>query len=281
MCGRRVSTRRPPLRFRPRSNMSHESQDGVPPETEPNTAAPVGVSGGVRASDPTSSPTIRPHHVALLQRIPATDPKLRAATGEWLTELRCADTLYLDWAPPGVQNLSETLETVADSPDSRTQRADTSTPLAGAVSDTSAGVADSLATCPPATAQVSVSTRCTDRPNGQVSDTAQTSATSAPQMSNAVPSAVSDTHVPFTQPVRHHPSMEPAEQTDDGHCNHHPSPERSKTGQCGGQPRRRGGHVGHVPARVRERVRHVGIRAEAGSSLDRVGGLPRFWRPVT
>jgi hypothetical protein len=133
------------------------------------------------------------HHVALLQRIPATDPRLRAAIGQWLTELHCADTLYLDWAPPGVQNLSDTLETVADSPDTQTHPADISPWAAGTVSDTSAGVADSLATCPPAAVQVSVSTRCTARPNGQVSDTARTSATSAPQVSNAVPSAVSDT----------------------------------------------------------------------------------------
>jgi hypothetical protein len=133
------------------------------------------------------------HHVALLRHVPATDPKLRAAIGEWLTELRCADTLYLDWAPPGVQNLSDALALVADGADTRTHPAETSTRAAGAVSDTSAGVADSLATCPPAAPQVSVSTRCTDRPNGQVSDTAQTSATSAPQVSNAVPSAVPDT----------------------------------------------------------------------------------------
>jgi hypothetical protein len=127
------------------------------------------------------------HHVALLQRIPATDPKLRAAIRD------CADTLYLDWALPGMQNLSDALETVTDGADTRTHPAETSTRAAGAVSDTSTGLADSLATCPSAAAQVSVSTRCTDRPNGQVSDTAQTSATSAPQVSNAVPSAVSDT----------------------------------------------------------------------------------------
>jgi hypothetical protein len=133
------------------------------------------------------------HHVALLQHIPATEPTLRAASREWLTELHCADTLYLDWALPGVQNLSDALETVADGADTWTHPAETSTRAAGAVSDTSTGLADSLATCPSAAAQVSVSTRCIDRPNGQVSDTAQTSATSAPQVSDAVPSAVSDT----------------------------------------------------------------------------------------
>ena len=133
------------------------------------------------------------HHVALLRRVPATDPKLRAAIGQWLTELFCADTLYLNWAPPGVQHLSDTLQTVADSPDTRTHPAGTSTRAADAVSDTSAGVAVSLATFPSATAQMSVSTRCTDRPNGQVSDTAQTSVTLAPQVSDAVPMALSDT----------------------------------------------------------------------------------------
>jgi len=114
------------------------------------------------------------HHVALLRRVPATDPTLRAAIGQWLTELFSADTLYLNWTPPGVQHLSDTPDLVADSPDTRTHPAGTATRAADAVSDTSAGVADSLATCPPVSAQVSVSTRCTDRPIGQVSDTAST-----------------------------------------------------------------------------------------------------------
>jgi hypothetical protein len=133
------------------------------------------------------------HHVALLRRVPATDPKLRAAIGEWLIELHCADTLYLDWAPPGVQNLSDTPETVADGADTRTRRAGTSTRAADAVSDISARVADSLVTFPPAAPQVSVSRSGADRPIGQVSDTAQTSATSAGQMPDALPSTESDT----------------------------------------------------------------------------------------
>jgi hypothetical protein len=133
------------------------------------------------------------HHVALLRRVPATDPKLRAAIGQWLTELSCADTLYLDWAPPGVQNLSDTLVLVTDSPDSPAQRAGTSTPLAGAVSDSSAGVADSLVTSPSAAVPVSDSRSSTDRPNRQVSDTASTLAASAGQISDAVPNAASDT----------------------------------------------------------------------------------------
>jgi hypothetical protein len=133
------------------------------------------------------------HHVALLQRIPATDPKLRAAIGEWLTELHCADTLYLDWTPPSVQDLSDARVVVADSSDTQTHPAGISTRAAGAVSDTSARVADSLVTCPPAAPQVSVSSSGADRPIGQVSDTAQTSATWAPQMPDALPSAESDT----------------------------------------------------------------------------------------
>jgi hypothetical protein len=132
-------------------------------------------------------------HVALLRRVPATDPKLRDAIQQWLTELYCADTLYLDWTPPSVQHLSDTRDPAADSPATRTRRAGTSTRAADGVSDISAGVADSLATSPSATAQMSVSRRCTDRPNGQVSDTAQTSATSAGQVSNAVLRAASDT----------------------------------------------------------------------------------------
>jgi hypothetical protein len=133
------------------------------------------------------------HHVALLRRVPATDPTLRTNIQEWLTELHCADTLYLNWTPPDLQNLSDTPDPVADIPDTRTRPTDLSTRAASAVSDTPAGVADSLATCPSATAQMSVSKRCTNRLIGQVSDTAQTSVTSAPQVSDAVPSAVSDT----------------------------------------------------------------------------------------
>jgi hypothetical protein len=132
-------------------------------------------------------------HVALLRRIPATDPKLRADIQEWLTELFCADTLYLDWTPPSVQNLSDTLAPVSDSPDSRTHPADISTRAAGAVSDSSVGVSDSVVTFPSATIEVSVSRSDTNRDTGQVSDTAQRLATSARQMSDAVLSEVSDT----------------------------------------------------------------------------------------
>jgi len=132
-------------------------------------------------------------HVALLRRVPATDPKLRAAIQEWLTELFCADTHYLDWTPQSVPTLSDTLAAVADNPDSRTHRADTSTPVAGAASDTSAGVADSLVTFPSAAVEVSLSRSGTDRPIGQVSDTAQTLVTLARRSSDAVPSAVSGT----------------------------------------------------------------------------------------
>jgi hypothetical protein len=132
-------------------------------------------------------------HVALLRRVPATDPKLRAAIGEWLTELFCADTLYLDWTPPSVQNLSDPLSLVTDSPDSPAQRADTSTPLAGAVSDSSAWVADSPVTFPSATVEVPVSRSDTKRDTGQVSDTASPLAASDGQMSDAVLSEVSDT----------------------------------------------------------------------------------------
>jgi hypothetical protein len=132
-------------------------------------------------------------HVALLRRVPATDPKLRAAIQEWLTELFSADTLYLDWTPPSVQSLSDPLVLVTDRPDIPTQRAGTSTPLAGAVSGSSAGVADSLVTSPSAAVPVSDSRSSTDRPNGQVSDTAYALAASAGQMSDGVLSAASDT----------------------------------------------------------------------------------------
>jgi hypothetical protein len=138
------------------------------------------------------------HHVALLRHVPATDPKLRAAIGQWLTELSCADTLYLNWTPPGVQHLSDTPGPVADNLDTRTRPAGTSTRAAGAVSDTSVGVSDKSVTFPSATVGVSVSRSDTDRPNGHVSDTAQTSVTSVPQVSDAVPSTVSDT---LSQPV--------------------------------------------------------------------------------
>jgi len=134
-------------------------------------------------------------HVALLRRVPATDPKLRAAIQEWLTELFCADTLYLDWTPPGVPNLSDTAAAaaVSDSPDSRMRPADISTRAAGAVSDFSVGVSDSLATFPSAAREVSVSRRDTNLDIGQVSDTAQTSATLAGQVPDAVLRQASDT----------------------------------------------------------------------------------------
>jgi hypothetical protein len=132
-------------------------------------------------------------HVALLRRVPATDPTLRAAIQEWLTELFCADTLYLDWTPPSAQNLSDAMASVADSLDSRTHAADTSTRTAGAVSDNSVGVADSLVTFPSATVEVSVSRSDTDRDSGQVSDTAQGLTTLARPMSDTVPSEASDT----------------------------------------------------------------------------------------
>jgi hypothetical protein len=132
-------------------------------------------------------------HVALLRRVPATDPKLRATIQQWLTELFSADTLYLDWTPPGVQNLSDTLAPVADSPGSQTHLPDSSTRAAGAVSDSSDGVADSLATFPSPALEVSVGRTGTDRDVGQVSDTVQTLVNSAGQVSDAVPSEVSDT----------------------------------------------------------------------------------------
>lgn len=132
-------------------------------------------------------------HVALLRRVPATDPKLRAAIQEWLTELFCADTLYLDWTPPNVPNLSDTDAPVGDSPDSRMRPADISTRAAGAVSDISAGVSDSLVTFPSAAGEVSDSRSDTNLDIGQVSDTAQTSATLAGQVPGAVLRQGSDT----------------------------------------------------------------------------------------
>ncbi|MBE3074823.1 MAG: hypothetical protein IMZ75_07740 [Actinobacteria bacterium] len=132
-------------------------------------------------------------HVALLRRVPATDPKLRAAIAEWLTELFCADTLYLDCTPPSAQNLSDALTPVADSPDTRTHAADISARAAGAMADTSVGVSDSVVTFPSTAGQVSVSRSDTDRDRGQVSDTTQGLATSARQMADTVPSEVSDT----------------------------------------------------------------------------------------
>ena len=53
-------------------------------------------------------------HVALLRHVPATEPTLHATIQEWLTELFRADTRYLYWTPPSVQNLSDTLARVAD-----------------------------------------------------------------------------------------------------------------------------------------------------------------------
>ncbi|MHB8185778.1 MAG: hypothetical protein ACYDDU_06755 [Dermatophilaceae bacterium] len=132
-------------------------------------------------------------HVALLRRVPATDPKLRAAIQEWLTELFCADTLYLDWRPPGVQNLSGTPVPVTDSPDTRPGPADISTREAGALSDISAGVPDSPVTFPSAAVEVSDDRSDTDRSIRQASDTTQTLTTSARQMSDAVPSEGPDT----------------------------------------------------------------------------------------
>ncbi len=126
-------------------------------------------------------------HVALLRRVPATDPKLRANIQKWLTELFCADTLYLDWTPPSAQNLSDTLASVTDSSDSQTQPADMATRVTGAVSDSSLRVADRLVTFPSAAVDVSDSKRDNERDIGQVSDTAQTLVTSARQMSDAVP----------------------------------------------------------------------------------------------
>jgi hypothetical protein len=125
-------------------------------------------------------------HVALLRRVPATDPKLRAAIQEWLTELFCADTLYLEWTPPNVPNPSDTPAAVGDSPDSRMRPADISTRAVGALSDISAGVSDSLATFPSAAGEVSVSRSDTNLDIGQVSDTTQTSATLARQVPDAV-----------------------------------------------------------------------------------------------
>jgi hypothetical protein len=132
-------------------------------------------------------------HVALLRRVPATDPTLRAAIQEWLTELFCADTLYLDWRPPGVQNLSGTSVPVTDSPDNRTHLADISTREAGVVSDIAAGMPDSPVTFPSAAVEVSDDMSDTDHTIGQASDTTQTLATSARQMSDTVPSEGSDT----------------------------------------------------------------------------------------
>jgi len=131
-------------------------------------------------------------HVALLQRVPATDPKLRAAIQEWLTELFCADTLYLDWTP-NVPNLSDTPTAVGDSPDSRMRRADNSTRAGGALSHISAGVSDSLVTFPSVAGEVSVSRSETNLDIGQVSDTVQTSATLARQVSDAGVRQGSDT----------------------------------------------------------------------------------------
>jgi hypothetical protein len=126
-------------------------------------------------------------HVALLRRVPATDPKLRAAIQKWLTELSCADTLYLDWTPPGAQNLSDTPDPEADRSDSRTQPADIATRAAGAMSDSQVGVPDSPDNFPSATVQMPVSWNDTEPPIGQVSDTDQTPVTSTGQTSDAMP----------------------------------------------------------------------------------------------
>jgi hypothetical protein len=127
------------------------------------------------------------HHVALLRRVPATDPKLRTDIQKWLTELFCADTLYLDWTPPSVQDLSDTLTSVTDSSNSQTQPAHISTRVAGAVSDSSVWLPDSPVNFPSATVQMPVSWSDTKPPIGQVSDTDQTLAASAGQTSDAVP----------------------------------------------------------------------------------------------
>jgi hypothetical protein len=126
-------------------------------------------------------------HVALLRRVPATDPKLRTDIQKWLTELFCADTLYLDWTPPSAQNLSDTPTPATDSPDSQTQPADIATSVAGAMSDSSVGSPDSPVNFPSATVQMPVSWSDTEPPIGQVSDTDQTPVTSAGQTSDAVP----------------------------------------------------------------------------------------------
>jgi hypothetical protein len=104
-------------------------------------------------------------HVALLRRVPATDPKLRAAIQQWLTELFCADTHYLDWTPPSVQTLSDTRAAVTESP----------------------------VTSPSAAVEVSVSRSGTGGPLGHVSDTAQTLVTVAGQVLGTVPCAMADT----------------------------------------------------------------------------------------
>jgi hypothetical protein len=182
-------------------------------------------------------------HVALLRRVPATDPKLRAAIQEWLTELFCADTLYLDWTPPGVPNLSDTAAAVGDSPDSRMRPADISTSAVGALSDVSAGVSDSLVTFPPAAGEVSVGRSETNLDIGQVSATAQTSAILAAQVSDAVLRLGSDTsshsvNVPATPTAltgQNGPTTDPAATT---------------SALCGAGPVRMSDSPGAVPDRV-------------------------------
>jgi len=132
-------------------------------------------------------------HVALLRHVPATDPTLRTTIQQWLTELFSADTLYLDWTPPSIQNLSDTPARAADSPDTRVHPTDISTGEARAATDTSAGMTDTLTTFPSADLEASVNRSNNTQPNGPMSDTAQTLATSAGQVSDTVPSAVSDT----------------------------------------------------------------------------------------
>jgi hypothetical protein len=131
-------------------------------------------------------------HVALLRHVPATDPALRATIQTWLTELFSADTLYLDWKTPSIQNLSDTPARAADSPDTRVHPTDISTDPARAATDISAGMADTLVTFPSADLLGSVSGSDNAQPHGPMSDTSQTWATAAGQVSGTVHSAVSD-----------------------------------------------------------------------------------------
>jgi hypothetical protein len=131
-------------------------------------------------------------HVALLRHVPATDPALRATIQTWLTELFSADTLYLDWTPPSIQNLSDTPARAADSPDTRVHPTDISTSAASTATELSAGVTDTLATFPSAEVETSVSRSDNAQPNGPMSDTAQTRVTSAGQGSDTAHSETSD-----------------------------------------------------------------------------------------
>jgi len=113
--------------------------------------------------------------VALLRRAPATDPQLRAAIQQWLTELGCADTLYLDWTPPSIQDLSDTPGVLADSPDSPTQQADISAnrsgSLSASVSDTVTQATDSSVTGSSTRVEVSDRGSGAEPCGGQVSAT--------------------------------------------------------------------------------------------------------------